>query len=78
MKYIKCFVEWINELGRRDVNVEYWLSEDELKSSRFVDDPWFGISTATNRHWAARWALTFMFAVFWFTACIFLFMTKGV
>lgn len=76
MNYIHCFIEWIEELGRKDARVEYWLTEEELHSERFIMDPWYGITTAINRHCAARWAVTFMFAASWMVAVAYYLITK--
>lgn len=76
LKHISSLIEFITELGRRDARVEYWLTEDELHSERFILDPWYGITTAINRHCAARWAITFVCAASWVVAVAYYLVTK--
>lgn len=76
MNQIERFIEWIEELGRKDARLDYWLTHEELMSERMVRDPWYGITTAINRHCQARWAVTFAFAVVWLAAITFYLVTR--
>ncbi|QDV53727.1 hypothetical protein [Gimesia fumaroli] len=75
MNHIERFIEWIEELGRKDARLDYWLTYEELMSERMVRDPWYGITTAINRHCQARWAVTFAFAATWLAAITFYLVT---
>tara|TARA_R110002095_G_scaffold165188_2_gene143388 strand:+ start:2372 stop:2602 length:231 start_codon:yes stop_codon:yes gene_type:complete len=76
MNHIDRFIEWVEELARKDARVEYWLTEEELRSERFILDPWYGITTAINRHCKARWAVTFVFTASWMVAVTYYLITR--
>lgn len=76
MNHIDRFIEWLQEISRDDARVDYWLTREELYSSRFISDPWYGITTAINRHCRARWSLTFAFAAVWLAAITYYVISK--
>lgn len=76
MNFFDRFIEWLQEVSRKDARVDYWLTREELYGSRFITDPWYGITTAINRHFQARWSLTFAFAAVWMAAITYYVITK--